>query len=224
MKSSPAPVRSWRIASWHCRGPMIDPAAPDPIGDVLQRLRDRLAAVTYGEVATYIPELGTADPWWFGIALSTLDGHVYEAGDVHRQFTIQSVSKPFTYSRALADRALAENGLDECGRCESGGFRPKADAGSWSDPAPRQLPPRQPTPGERLVTPYGRLVTPYRGTYRPYRHKISRLPVTSPLRVVTSAGGGERGALNIRTGGGTRHRRMSRPRQCGSRDWCGSCG
>ena len=87
---------------------MINPAAPNPIGDVLQRLRDRLAAVTDGEIATYIPELGTADPSWFGIALSTLDGHVYEAGDVHRQFTIQSVSKPFAYALALADRGLDE--------------------------------------------------------------------------------------------------------------------
>jgi len=87
---------------------MINPAAPNPIGDVLQRLRDRLAAVTDGEIATYIPELGTANPSWFGIALSTLDGHVYEAGDVHRQFTIQSVSKPFAYALALADRGLDE--------------------------------------------------------------------------------------------------------------------
>jgi len=55
-----------------------------------------------------IPELGTADPSWFGIALSTLDGHVYEVGDVHREFTIQSVSKPFVYALALADRGLDE--------------------------------------------------------------------------------------------------------------------
>jgi glutaminase len=80
----------------------------DPIGDVLRLLHERLAAVTGGEVATYIPELGAADPSWFGIALSTLDGHLYEAGDVHRQFTIQSVSKPFVYALALADRGLDE--------------------------------------------------------------------------------------------------------------------
>ncbi|HXL91575.1 MAG TPA: glutaminase A [Streptosporangiaceae bacterium] len=82
--------------------------APDPIGGVLRLLHERLAALTSGEVATYIPELGTADPSWFGIALSTLDGHVYEAGDVHREFTIQSVSKPFVYALALADRGLDE--------------------------------------------------------------------------------------------------------------------
>jgi glutaminase len=89
-------------------GTMIESAAPDPIGDVLRLLHDRLAAVTAGEVATYIPELSTADPSWFGIAVSTLDGHLYEAGDVHRQFTIQSVSKPFVYALALADRGLDE--------------------------------------------------------------------------------------------------------------------
>jgi glutaminase len=87
---------------------MTEFEAPDPIGDVLRLLHDRLATLTSGEVATYIPELGTADPSWFGIALSTLDGHVYEAGDVHREFTIQSVSKPFVYALALADRGLDE--------------------------------------------------------------------------------------------------------------------
>jgi glutaminase len=85
---------------------MTEFEAPDPIGGVLRLLHDRLTALTSGEVATYIPELGTADPSWFGIALSTLDGHAYEVGDVHREFTIQSVSKPFVYALALADRGL----------------------------------------------------------------------------------------------------------------------
>lgn len=78
-----------------------------PIDSYLQRLHDKYAAVTRGEVATYIPELGKADPEWFGIALTTLDGQVYEAGDTRQTFTIQSISKPYTYGLALEDRGLA---------------------------------------------------------------------------------------------------------------------
>ena len=64
-----------------------------------------------GEVATYIPALGKADPSLFGLALATHDGHVYESGDTSVGFTIQSVSKPFVYALALYDRGL--NGVLE---------------------------------------------------------------------------------------------------------------
>ncbi len=56
-----------------------------------------------GAVATYIPELANADPKWFGISVVTADGQVFEIGDSARQFSIQSVSKPFVYALALAD-------------------------------------------------------------------------------------------------------------------------
>lgn len=58
-----------------------------------------------GAVATYIPELARADPSTFGLALASLDGRVYSAGHID-QFTIQSVSKPFVYALALADRGI----------------------------------------------------------------------------------------------------------------------
>ena len=54
-----------------------------------------------GKVADYIPELGKADPAIFGIALATVDGQIYAAGDADLPFTIQSVSKPFMYGHAL---------------------------------------------------------------------------------------------------------------------------
>jgi len=59
-----------------------------------------------GEVASYIPELASADPAWFGISMVTADGAVYEVGDTRREFTIQSISKPLTY--ALAQEAIGE--------------------------------------------------------------------------------------------------------------------
>jgi len=55
-------------------------------------------------VATYIPELGKADPEWFGVCLATTDGRLYEVGDTRQEFTIQSISKPLTYGLALEDR------------------------------------------------------------------------------------------------------------------------
>jgi len=60
--------------------------------------------VQEGAVADYIPELFKADPDWFGIAIVTVDGHVYQAGDTRQPFSIQSISKAFTYGIALEDK------------------------------------------------------------------------------------------------------------------------
>jgi glutaminase len=78
-----------------------------PIDSFLQRLHERWAADRSGAVADYIPPLADADPDWFGIAIATTDGHYYEVGDSRRPFTIQSISKPFTYGLALADLGFA---------------------------------------------------------------------------------------------------------------------
>jgi len=75
-----------------------------PVQDYLTRLHARLLDDRSGAVATYIPELAKADPNAFGIALATVDGHVYEVGASRSPFTIQSISKPLTYGVALEDR------------------------------------------------------------------------------------------------------------------------
>jgi glutaminase len=75
-----------------------------PVLDYLHRLLDEYREVEDGQVATYIPELGRADPNWFGICVVTADGHVYEVGDTDLEFTIQSISKPFVFGMALEDR------------------------------------------------------------------------------------------------------------------------
>ena len=74
-----------------------------PIEDLLHEVWRDVARLDEGEIATYIPELAKADPSICGIGLATLDGHVYVAGELV-PFTIQSVSKPFVYALALADR------------------------------------------------------------------------------------------------------------------------
>ena len=79
-----------------------------PIQDYLRSLHDSLRDSNEGELAQYIPTLATADPDRLGIALATVTGHLYSAGDDETEFTIQSVSKPFGYAAALMDRGRAE--------------------------------------------------------------------------------------------------------------------
>jgi glutaminase len=69
--------------------------------ELIEELHGKYAPRTDGEVATYIPELGKANPEDFGICVVTSDGRVFETGDSDRLFTIQSISKPFTYGMAL---------------------------------------------------------------------------------------------------------------------------
>src|SRR5262245_47036328 len=101
------------------RAPTRPPAIHSPIQTYLERLHARYASLRAGQVATYIPELGKADPNWFGIAIATIDGHVYEVGDSRQPFTIQSISKPITYGMALEDRGrdavLAKVGVEPSG-------------------------------------------------------------------------------------------------------------
>ena len=75
-----------------------------PIDLHLADLHRRFASVRDGAVASYIPELSTASPDWFGICIAAVDGRVYEVGDARQPFTIQSISKPFVYGLALQDR------------------------------------------------------------------------------------------------------------------------
>ncbi len=77
-----------------------------PIQAYLEQLHAALADLDQGEVASYIPELTKADPTWLGICLVTMDGVAYAVGDSDQPFTIQSISKPFVYATALADRGL----------------------------------------------------------------------------------------------------------------------
>lgn len=74
-----------------------------PIPDYLLEVLDSCGD-DGGALADYIPELAAADPDQFGICVATVDGTVYAAGDADVEFTIQSMSKPFTYALALADR------------------------------------------------------------------------------------------------------------------------
>ncbi|MFJ8043402.1 glutaminase A [Kitasatospora sp. NPDC096147] len=80
----------------------------DPVTESLGELHGRLSGLTEGEVASYIPQLAGADPADFGLALTSMAGHRYQAGQADTRFSIQSVSKPFVYALALSDLGPAE--------------------------------------------------------------------------------------------------------------------
>ena len=60
--------------------------------------------VEEGANADYIPILATVPSEMFGIALVTRSGEVYAAGEQKYEFSIQSVSKPFTASLIMAEQ------------------------------------------------------------------------------------------------------------------------
>ncbi|SHL37988.1 L-glutaminase [Roseovarius marisflavi] len=79
----------------------LDGHVPSPIQSYLDDLLHRMLQNAQGEVATYIPELGKADPEALGICITMADGTIYTSGECDTEFTIQSMSKPFTYGQAL---------------------------------------------------------------------------------------------------------------------------
>lgn len=95
-----------------------------------------------GAVADYIPELQRANPAHFGVALVTIDGHVYEVGDSMVEFTIQSVSKAFVFAQALEavgeERVSAAIGVEPSGEAfnsirltnDNRPFNPMVNAGA----------------------------------------------------------------------------------------------
>ncbi|MBC57610.1 MAG: glutaminase A [Confluentimicrobium sp.] len=86
--------------------PDVPPRSPHvatPIETYLKSLHMSLSDVMAGEVASYIPELGLADPKKFGICIATVDGQLYSVGDAACPFTIQSMSKPFMHGYALRE-------------------------------------------------------------------------------------------------------------------------
>ncbi len=114
-----------------------------PLQQYLETLHAKIQQLDAGKIADYIPELSHARPEWFGIALATVDGHVYQVGETQQAFTMQSISKAITYGLALADhgldKVLSKVGLEPSGdafnsirlQSESGQpFNPMINAGA----------------------------------------------------------------------------------------------
>ena len=73
------------------------------IQEIVDHTYEKYRGVNDGAVATYIPELGKANPDDFGICVVTVDGDVFSAGDCAQEFTIQSICKPFAFQLALEE-------------------------------------------------------------------------------------------------------------------------
>jgi glutaminase len=141
--------------------------AAAPLQDYLEYLHAALAPVGDGALADYIPELTRADPAWFGIALATVDGHVYQAGDSRRPFTVQSISKAIAYGLALEDNGpeavLGKVGVEPSGEAfnsislEPGTGRPMNPMINAGAIATTALVRDEPEPAiDRLLAAFGR--------------------------------------------------------------------
>ena len=90
-----------------------------PIPSYLDEVLQSVAADRTGVLANYIPELAEVDPERLGASIAMVDGELYASGDTDALFTIHSISKPFVYALALADRGF-EKVLDKVGVEPSG--------------------------------------------------------------------------------------------------------
>ena len=100
--------------------PAVVPAqAPSHIDGALKAAFARYQNLNEGKNADYIPALAKVDPTVYGIALVTVDGKIYTAGDITTEVSIQSISKVFTMAKVMeeqgADAILNTIGADATG-------------------------------------------------------------------------------------------------------------
>jgi len=67
---------------------------------------DKFKTLTEGKNADYIPALAKVDPNLFGIAVVTVDGKMYTAGDITTEVSIQSISKVLTMAQVIQEQGL----------------------------------------------------------------------------------------------------------------------
>jgi glutaminase len=70
----------------------------EEVGRMVADAYAQVSAVDVGEVSQVYPALARAPRSLFGIAVATVDGRVYAAGDAEVPFAIMSVAKPFVYA------------------------------------------------------------------------------------------------------------------------------
>ena len=103
----PGPLSGLKTGRRRVVSMTVGQAGALPVDRYLRNLRAHFVGLTDGAVADYIPPLAAVDPNRFAICIATVDGQIYEVGDSGVEFTIQSISKPFTYGMALEDRGVA---------------------------------------------------------------------------------------------------------------------
>lgn len=90
-----------------------------PIPDYLYAVLDQVRPIEAGHPAPFIDILAQADTSKMAVALATVDGTVYSAGDDQVEFSIQSIAKAFVYAIAIydvgIDGVLAKIGVEPSG-------------------------------------------------------------------------------------------------------------
>jgi glutaminase len=92
-------------------GPIAEPGAVSFSASELQQVVDAAYAkykdLEEGKNADYIPILTTVPSDLFGVVIATRDGQIYAAGDIDYEFSVQSVSKPFTAALVMQQQGPA---------------------------------------------------------------------------------------------------------------------
>ena len=68
------------------------------LNEIFQEIKPFLSK---GKVADYIPALAKVDPEQFAMSITMFDGTSYHIGSYEEKFSIQSISKVFTFTKAL---------------------------------------------------------------------------------------------------------------------------
>ena len=87
--------------------------APD-YASIIEQAHQKYRNNHEGKVADYIPALATYSPDNFAITLATVEGKIYQTGDVKKAFPMESLSKVFTLALAMEQRGPQEV-LDKLG-------------------------------------------------------------------------------------------------------------
>ena len=86
--------------------PPLDAQATGNVQATVDAAYAKYKGLQEGKNADYIPALAKVDSNLFGIAVVTVDGKVYTAGDVKTEVSIQSISKVFTMAQVIQEQGL----------------------------------------------------------------------------------------------------------------------
>ena len=93
-------------------------SAPD-YASIIEQAHQKYKSNHDGKVADYIPALASYSPNNFAITLATVEGKIYQTGDVTKAFPMESLSKVFTLALAMEQRGPQEV-LDKLGANATG--------------------------------------------------------------------------------------------------------
>jgi glutaminase len=124
MHAQPRTIFAGAAAAFLLLAPVAIIAAPGSddakIKSALESSYANVKDLKEGKNADYIPALAKVDSNIFGVAIVTVDGHVYTVGDLKSEVSIQSISKVFTLALVLdqnGPEAVEKNiGVDATGQ------------------------------------------------------------------------------------------------------------